>query len=133
MLQVSNRYSRTWCEICSKLTIKTPERRHWRRSDAFTPLRLIVEGEGANKQGVGVRGKCIKILGKEGGRHNKITLREYWDYTIKWGRESIIKSGGGGYDFWTDVFSIRKNVQKWTESQMDRFVWMFCFEVKIYQ
>ena len=23
------------CEICSKLIIKTPKRRHWRRSDVF--------------------------------------------------------------------------------------------------
>ena len=23
------------CEICSKLTVKTPERRHWRRPDVF--------------------------------------------------------------------------------------------------
>ena len=27
-----NRNTRARCEICSKLTIKTPERRHWRRS-----------------------------------------------------------------------------------------------------
>ena len=30
-----NRNTRTRCEICSKLTIKTPERRHWRRSGVF--------------------------------------------------------------------------------------------------
>ena len=29
MLKVNNRNTRTRCEICSKLTIKTPERRHW--------------------------------------------------------------------------------------------------------
>ena len=28
--------SRKRCEICSELTIKTPERRHWRRSGVFT-------------------------------------------------------------------------------------------------
>ena len=28
LLKVSDRSSKTWCEICSKLTIKTPERRH---------------------------------------------------------------------------------------------------------
>ena len=33
--KVNNRNTRTKCEICSKLTIKTPERRHWRRSGAF--------------------------------------------------------------------------------------------------
>ena len=31
MFKVNNRNTRTRCEICSKLTIKTPERRHWRR------------------------------------------------------------------------------------------------------
>ena len=35
--------------------------------------------------------------------------------------------------FGTDVFSIRKNVRKCIESQMERFVRMFCFEVKIYK
>ena len=44
LLKVNNRNTRTRCEICSKLTIKTPERRHWRRScvvivnfEHFTP------------------------------------------------------------------------------------------------
>ena len=32
---VNYRNTRTRCEICSKLTIKTPERRHWRRSGVF--------------------------------------------------------------------------------------------------
>ena len=35
MFKVNNRNTRTKCEICSKLTIKTPERCHWRRSDVF--------------------------------------------------------------------------------------------------
>ena len=35
LLKVSNRNTRTRCEICSKLTIKTPERRQWRRSNVF--------------------------------------------------------------------------------------------------
>ena len=34
-LKVNNRNTRTRCEICSKLTINTPERRHWRRSGVF--------------------------------------------------------------------------------------------------
>ena len=29
MFKVNNRNTRTRCEICSKLTIKIPERRHW--------------------------------------------------------------------------------------------------------
>ena len=33
LLKVNNRNTRMRCEICSELTIKTPERRHWRRSD----------------------------------------------------------------------------------------------------
>ena len=35
LLKVNNRNIRTRCEICSKLTIKTPERRHWRLSGVF--------------------------------------------------------------------------------------------------
>ena len=35
MLKVNNGNTRTRCEICSKLTIKTPERRHWRRFGVF--------------------------------------------------------------------------------------------------
>ena len=32
MFKVNKRNTRTRCEICSKLTIKIPERRQWRRS-----------------------------------------------------------------------------------------------------
>ena len=32
LLKFNNRNTRARCEICSKLTIKTPERRDWRRS-----------------------------------------------------------------------------------------------------
>ena len=35
MFKVSNRNTRTRCEICSKLTVKTPERCHCRRSGFF--------------------------------------------------------------------------------------------------
>ena len=35
MFKVNNRNSRTKCEICSKLTIKTPELRNWHRSGVF--------------------------------------------------------------------------------------------------
>ena len=35
LLKVNIRHTRTRCEICSKLTIKTPERRQWRRSGVF--------------------------------------------------------------------------------------------------
>ena len=35
LLQVNYRNTRTRCEIYSKLTIKTPERRHLRCSDVF--------------------------------------------------------------------------------------------------
>ena len=36
MFKVNNRSTRARCEICSKLTIKRPERRHSRRSGDFT-------------------------------------------------------------------------------------------------
>ena len=35
LLKVNKRNTITRCEICSKLTIKTSERRHWGRSDVF--------------------------------------------------------------------------------------------------
>ena len=35
MFRVNNRNTRTRCEICSNLTIKTPEWRQWRRSGVF--------------------------------------------------------------------------------------------------
>ena len=35
LFKVNNRNTRTRCEICSKLTIKTSERHHWRRSGVF--------------------------------------------------------------------------------------------------
>ena len=35
LLKVNNRNTKTRCEICSKLTIKTQERRQWRRSGVF--------------------------------------------------------------------------------------------------
>ena len=35
MFKVNNKNTRTRCEICSKLTIKTPERCQWRRSGVF--------------------------------------------------------------------------------------------------
>ena len=35
MVKVNYRNTRIRCEICSKLTIKTPKRHHWRRSGVF--------------------------------------------------------------------------------------------------
>ena len=35
MFKINNRNTRTRCKICSKLTIKTPQRRQWRRSGVF--------------------------------------------------------------------------------------------------
>ena len=35
LLKVSNRNNRTRCEVCSKLTIETPERHLWLRSGVF--------------------------------------------------------------------------------------------------
>ena len=35
LLKLNNRNTRTRCEMCSKLTLKIPERRHWRRSGIF--------------------------------------------------------------------------------------------------
>ena len=35
LLKYNNRNTRRRCEICSNLTLKTPERRHWRHSGVF--------------------------------------------------------------------------------------------------
>ena len=35
LLKVNNSNSRTWCRICSNLTLRTQERRQWRRSAIF--------------------------------------------------------------------------------------------------
>ena len=35
LFKVINKNTRTWCKICPKLTIKTSERRQWRRSGVF--------------------------------------------------------------------------------------------------
>ena len=35
MFKDNDRNTRTRCEICSKLTVKIPKRRHWRRSVVF--------------------------------------------------------------------------------------------------
>ena len=35
LFKVSNRNTSQTCNVCSKLTLKTPERIHWRRSDLF--------------------------------------------------------------------------------------------------
>ena len=35
LLKVNNRSTSARCEICSKLTIKKPDRRQWRRSGVF--------------------------------------------------------------------------------------------------
>ena len=39
MFKVNNRTS---CEICSKLTIETPERRHWRCSSVLVSISVLV-------------------------------------------------------------------------------------------
>ena len=35
LLKVNNKNTGIWCQICPKVTIKTPERRHWLRSGVF--------------------------------------------------------------------------------------------------
>ena len=42
LVKFNNRNTRKRCEICSKLTIKTPERRHWRRAGVFINFQHIL-------------------------------------------------------------------------------------------
>ena len=70
MFKVNNRNTRARCKICSKLTIKTPERRQWRRSgvfidnfEHFTPCSKvpIINFEKVNAGWDGTRlSKCIR-------------------------------------------------------------------------
>ena len=43
-LKVDNRNSRTRCEICSKLSIKTPERCQWRSSISINNFEQLNTG-----------------------------------------------------------------------------------------
>ena len=47
LLKFNNKNTRTRCEICSKLTIKTPERRHWRCNRSPDTNTAIIKGPGA--------------------------------------------------------------------------------------
>ena len=66
---------------------------------------LSCTGEGGG--GGGDIGGCVPEKYLKMGRgdgHNKMTLREYWDYTIKWGWVDN-KMGRGGYDFSISAFT----------------------------
>ena len=41
ILRINQRNTRKRCEICSKLTIKMPERRQWRCSGVFVDFELV--------------------------------------------------------------------------------------------
>ena len=68
LLKVNNRNTKTMCKICSKLTIKMPERRQWRRSgifivnfEHFTPCFIVsvVKFEHVIASWVGEQGAAI--------------------------------------------------------------------------
>ena len=40
--KVNNRNTRARCEVCPKITIKTSERRHWRRSSVFIVMLELI-------------------------------------------------------------------------------------------
>ena len=44
LLKVNNRNTRAWYEICSKLTIKTPERRQWLSSVSIGNFEHVIDG-----------------------------------------------------------------------------------------
>ena len=69
MFNVNNRNTRTRCEITSKFTIKTPERRHWRRTGVFivnfehiSHLVLIVNFEQVNAGWDSVKYFCFRTF-----------------------------------------------------------------------
>ena len=44
MFKVNDRNTRTECEICSKLTKKTPEQRHWHSSVSIVNFEQVIAG-----------------------------------------------------------------------------------------
>ena len=55
LFKVHNGKTRTMCEISSKLTVKTPERRHWHRSGVFiVNFEHVIAGWGAYCSGVSI-------------------------------------------------------------------------------
>ena len=71
MFKANNKNTRTKCEICSKLTIKIPERRRWHICTYFTPCSsvFIVNFE---KVDAG-RANAVNLL-KVSSNYNKTTL-----------------------------------------------------------
>ena len=65
MFKVNNRNTRTSCEICSKLTIKTPERRHWRHNSEAVSLLFFVQekSKAYDKNVAGILTRFEKFLG----------------------------------------------------------------------
>ena len=49
VFKVYNRNTRTRCEICSKLTIKTAERRQWKQTQPKSNLQKTVMSYRANR------------------------------------------------------------------------------------
>ena len=49
VFKVYNRNTRTRCEICSKLTIKTAERRQWKQTQPKSNLKKTVMSYRANR------------------------------------------------------------------------------------
>ena len=73
LLKVNNKNTRTRFEICSKLTMKTPERRHWQLTIGFQPVYTCSK-------------LTIETLEKRCEISLKLTIktpeRRYWRLTI---------------------------------------------------
>ena len=108
--------SKYWNRRTTKLLWAMRQRKYYNTKnknnldvDSYSSVRNC-RGGGQISRGVDVPEKYLKT---EGG-HNKMTLRKYWDHTIKWGWKFIIKWGGrlitkwgeGNYDFYISAFTI---------------------------
>ena len=76
-----NNTNRKRCEICSKLTIKTPERRQWRHSGVFivnfehiSPLFLVFLLLTLNKRMLAGLYECFCKMQKNNGIENYVTF-----------------------------------------------------------
>ena len=115
LLKVNNRNNRTRCEICSKLPIKKPERRHLRRSGVFIVKFehisrcysvSIVNFEYVNpKRWLFSQESSIKDAwqGHTYSSWQKLTMHKKWSFPLRISSVNVTKSAGicgFGHIYW---------------------------------
>ena len=107
MFKVDNRNTRTRCEICSKLTMKIPERRQWR----FTPCSSI-----------SINFKQVNA--------NWVRLKTKQQSEISQAKRYILYNSGNIVCFYR--FFLRKNIWKFKKS-VRQFIFKSCMNSGLHQ